>query len=39
MLQNKRLRDIALQIHEIYIKVYLQAFWSKCAKNLALYSK
>jgi len=34
-----RLRDIALNIHkkhELYIKVHLQAFWLKCAENLAL---
>jgi hypothetical protein len=30
--------DIALKIHklhEFYIIVHLQAFWTKCAKNLA----
>jgi len=39
MLQSKRLRDIALKIHkihELYIKVHLQAFWAKYAKTLAL---
>ena len=37
MLQSKRLRDIALQIHgfhEIYIKVHLQAFGLNVLKTL-----
>jgi hypothetical protein len=41
VLQSKRLRDIALNIHkklEFYKKVHLQAFGAKCAKNLALLS-